>query len=69
METNKDYLMVAILIIMLTMVVSIMINLTCLAAEHSYTGITIVLAAFTGMNIWMLIVFPVSYYRFLKSRK
>jgi hypothetical protein len=69
METNKDYLMVALLIFMLTTIVSIMLQLTFLAAEHSYTGVAITFAAFTGVSIWMLLTYPLSYFRFLKSRK
>jgi uncharacterized membrane protein len=69
MNINRDYLMVALLILMLTAIVSIMSELTVFAAEHSYTGVAITFAGFTGLSIWMLLTFPLSYFRFLKSRK
>lgn len=69
MNINRNYAMVALLILVLTAIVSIMSELTILAAEHSYTGIAIGFAAFTGVSVWMLLTFPLSYFRFLKSRK
>lgn len=66
---NRDYLMVALMIVILAVIVSIMVQLTCMAAEHSYTGIAIMFAALTGLAAWMLLTFPISYFRFLRSQK